>query len=154
MPSLIIYSGVPGSGKTTSSFEARNFINNLVVLSSDGIREELWGSESYYDPEEEHRVWELIISRAKAAAEQGKNVIIDSSAITNSKRMWFYHELGEYFTQVGLEIFKPPLNLCIERDRMRVRTVGAEVIRRMYEKFEAPDWEVWESYDYIEFSRF
>ena len=46
VPKLEILIGLPGSGKSTYCKEKRELNSNSVYLSSDKIREELYGNES------------------------------------------------------------------------------------------------------------
>ena len=46
IPKLEILIGIPGSGKSTYAKEEHESNSNSVYLSSDKIREELYGNES------------------------------------------------------------------------------------------------------------
>ena len=135
IPKLIILVGIPGSGKTTY---AKNYIErnaNTLHLSSDTIRAELYGDESIQgDPSE---VFSLMQKRAVEALNEGYNVIYDTTNITRKDRASII-SICPKFARIECHIVWHPIEVCIERDAARKRTVGKEVIDRMLKRFQAP----------------
>lgn len=134
-PKLILLVGIPGAGKTTY---AKNYIekeSNTVHLSSDLIRAELYGDESIQGNPAD--VFSLMQKRAVEALNDGKDIIYDATNITRKDRASIISVCPK-FVKIECHIIWAPIGMCIERDSMRDRTVGKEVIDRMLKKFQAP----------------
>lgn len=134
-PSLILLVGIPGSGKTTY---AENYIQkhaNTVHLSSDKIRAELWGNESIQG--DNNQVFSLMQSRAIEALNNGQSVVYDATNITRKDRSYII-ALCPKFAKIECHIIWAPIEICIERDAVRKRTVGKMVIDQMLKRFHAP----------------
>lgn len=128
--------GLPGSGKSTW---AQNFVfenKNYIVLSSDKIREELYGDESIQGNAAE--VFELLYTRAEEFCEKNKNIIIDATNLTPGKRKKFINRFKKFKPYFIADVFMVDKNYCIEMDCRRNRTVGAEIINRMARNFVQP----------------
>lgn len=134
-PKLILLVGVPGSGKTTYAKEYMQSNINVIHLSSDGIRQELYGDESTQGNPNE--VFSLMQSRAVEALNNGQNVIYDATNITRKDRSGIL-SLCPKFVNIEVHIIWSPIETCIERDAVRERTVGKDIIDRMLKRFQAP----------------
>ena len=84
VPKLEILIGLPGSGKSTYCKEKRESNSNSVYLSSDKIREELYGNESIQGNPAE--VFTLMQSRAIEALKNGIDVFYDATNLTRKDR--------------------------------------------------------------------
>ena len=134
-PKLILLVGPPGCGKSTY---ARDYISNhfdTIHLSSDLIRKELWGDEAIQGDNSE--VFSLMQTRAIEALNNGQNVVYDATNITRKDRSYII-KLCPKFVQIEAHIVWASIEMCIERDAARERTVGKEVIDKMLKKFQAP----------------
>lgn len=133
-PRCIILCGIPGSGKSTY---ALNYIEKFggIHLSSDSIRQELYGSESIQGNPNE--VFSLMQKRAIETLHNGIDVIYDSTGITRKDRQGIISVCPK-FAKIECHIIWAPIEICIERDSKRERTVGKEVIDRMLKRFQAP----------------
>jgi predicted kinase len=134
-PSLIILCGIPGSGKSTY---AKSYIEqnvDTIHLSSDAIRKELYGDENIQGNPAD--VFSLMQKRAVEALNNGRNVIYDATNITRKDRASIIG-ICPKFTNIECHIIWAPIEVCIERDSKRERTVGKEVIDRMLKRFQAP----------------
>jgi len=134
-PSLIILCGIPGSGKTTY---AKKYISEYpktpVHLSSDKIREELYGDETIQSNPSE--VFALMQKRAIEALNDGHDVLYDATNVTRKDRAGIIGACPK-FAKIECHIIWAPIETCIERDASRDRTVGKEVIDRMLKRFQA-----------------
>lgn len=135
-PSLIILCGIPGSGKSTY---AKKYISEYpktpVHLSSDKIREELYGDETVQGNPGE--VFALMQKRAIEALNDGHDVLYDATNVTRKDRAGIIGACPK-FAKIECHIIWTPIETCIERDASRDRTVGKEVIDRMLKRFQAP----------------
>lgn len=134
-PTLILLCGIPGSGKTTYAEKYINEHDNTIHISSDKIREELWGNESIQGDNNE--VFSLMQSRAIEALNNGQSVVYDSTAVTRRDRSYII-SLCPKFAKIECHIIWAPIETCIERDATRERIVGKEVIDKMLKRFQAP----------------
>ena len=134
-PSLILLVGIPGSGKTTYAEKYIEENPNTVHLSSDKIREELWGNEATQGDNNE--VFSLMQSRAIDALNNGQSVVYDATNVTRKDRSYII-ALCPKFAKIECHIIWASIETCIERDAARERTVGKEVIDRMLKRFQAP----------------
>ena len=132
---LILLVGIPGSGKTTYAKKYIEETLNTVHLSSDAIRKELYGDESIQGNPAD--VFSLMQKRAVEALNNGNNVLYDATNITRKDRASII-SICPKFAKIECHIIWAPIEMCIERDTNRERTVGKEVIDRMLKRFQAP----------------
>ena len=135
IPKLIILVGIPGSGKSTYAKDYIKKNPDTLHLSSDKIREELWGSESVQgDPSE---VFSIMQSRAVEALKNGTDVIYDATNINRKDRSHII-DICPRFAQIEARIIWASIETCIRRDAERKRTVGKSVIDMMLKRFQPP----------------
>lgn len=132
---LIVLCGIPGSGKTTYAEKYIEEHKNTIHISSDKIREELWGNEATQGDNNE--IFSLMQSRAIEALNNGQSVVYDATNITRKDRSYII-ALCPKFVKIECHVVWAPIETCIERDAARERTVGKEVIDRMLKRFQAP----------------
>lgn len=134
-PKLIMLIGIPGSGKTTYAKKYIENTPNTIHLSSDKIREELWGDESIQG--DNNKVFNLMQRRATDALKQGMDVVYDATNITRRDRQQMIR-LCPSFAKIEARVVWAPINMCIKRDSERKRTVGKDVIDKMLKRFQPP----------------
>ncbi len=137
--------GIPGSGKSTYAEKIAR-LENAVVISSDKLREELFGD-----------VWELrkntilfaeVYRRALKYLSEGKNVVLDATNISRRKRKHVLNKLKPYYKECYF--IKTPLNKVLYQNRKRDRNVPEDVIFRIYNKLQEPDYsEGWDKINII-----
>ena len=142
-PILILLCGIPGSGKTTYAEKIKN--SYTYHLSSDAIRKELYGDENIQGNPSD--VFALMQDRAIMLLNNGFDVIYDATNITRKDRANIIAKCPKV-AQIECHIVWAPIEICIERDASRKRTVGKEVIDRMLKRFQAPYYD--EGIDEIE----
>lgn len=147
-PKLIILCGIPGSGKSTYAKDYMELNCNTLHLSSDAIRKELYGDENIQGNPGE--VFTLMQKRAVEALNNGYDVLYDATNITRKDRSGIIGVCPK-FAKIECHIIWAPIEVCIERDAARDRTVGKEVIDRMLKRFQAPFFD--EGIDDIEIIR-
>ncbi|MEM1367833.1 MAG: AAA family ATPase [Cyanobacteria bacterium P01_H01_bin.15] len=134
--SLLVFMGVPGSGKSFLGTCLFNSDRYGQIISTDRIRGELFGS-----PEIQGcwtQIWqrveqELRVGITQVHAGQQMGVVYDATNVSRSQRKSLLvrcRRLG--FSQItGIQLTMP-LWVCLERNGLRSRTVPEPVIERMY----------------------
>lgn len=152
VPILFVTVGLPYSGKMTWAEKmAQTTGANLVVLSSDEIRGELYGDESCQS--NPRRVFELMQERMFEALAEGKNVIYDSTALKRGDRRRLLTAIENRkvdCTKIAV-CFGVTNEQIRERMTLRARCVPMEVIERMRKGYTVPNelegWDVVKFYD-------
>ena len=148
-PKLFMLIGLPGSGKSTFARNRVKFYDDcnktrLEIVSSDDIREELYGTRSCQkDPA---IIFEIAHERIINALEQGWEVIFDATNISRKNRASLLKKIPAY-TEKFAQICWAPISTCIERDLKREFSVKADVIWKMAYKFQMPFYD--EGFDHI-----
>src|ERR1700691_5544958 len=132
---VVLAIGLPGSGKTTW-FGRRG----VTPLSSDLLRNIL------FDDVEEQRYQGLVFStlrsllRARLIARMPWNYVDATNLSVHERRQWI--KMAKSFGyEVQAVFFDVPLEVCLDRNRQRERSVSEEVMRRMAEKLKPPVFE-------------
>jgi len=134
MKKLIFLVGLPGCGKST--YASENLAIDCEIFSSDKIRFELFGDEN--NQSDNNLVFSTLFERARNALNNGKNVVIDATNVDINERA----QALKYFADFNVEriaiVLDVPVEICIERDMKRTRTVGSEVIKNFADRFVMP----------------
>lgn len=132
---VVLAIGMPGSGKTTW-FRRRG----VTPLSSDLLRNIL------FDDVEEQRYQGLVFStlrsllRARLIARMPWNYVDATNLSVHERRQWI--KMAKSFGyEVQAVFFDVPLDVCLDRNRQRERSVSEDVMRRMAEKLKPPVFE-------------
>ena len=143
MPTLYVMCGIPASGKSRYAKLLAEEIDGVVV-SSDGIRAEWYGSEEIQgDPNKIFREVEL---RCKNALGAGRFVIMDATNMNAKKRTNFLKRMPE--CKKVCVVMAVPFDVCVKRDEERSRHVGPAVMEKMRKNFQMPYYN--EGWDHIE----
>jgi predicted kinase len=122
MAKLYTMVGVPGSGKSTIAKQ----IPNTVIVSSDSIRKELYGSEEIQG--DSKQVFDLVYKRIKEELTKGHDVVFDATNLTPKARKAVFRFNAEH---IAIYV-STSLDDCLKRNAARERKVPEEVIYRMY----------------------
>jgi len=132
---VVLAIGMPGSGKTTW-FRRRG----VTPLSSDLLRNIL------FDDVEEQRYQGLVFStlrsllRARLIARMPLNYVDATNLSIHERRQWI--KMSKSFGyEVQAVFFDVPLEVCLERNAKRERSVSEDVMRKMAEKLKPPVFE-------------
>lgn len=129
--------GLPGSGKSTKAKEIWKADGNAIRITKDLLREMLHFNE--FSGKNEQLTMSASVALADRFLTLGKNVIIDDTNL-NPRIVNQWQEFTKHDGR-KLEIVKmdTPIDVCIERDAMRVhnggRHVGTNVIKAMARQY-------------------
>lgn len=137
MPTVYVYVGLPGVGKSTHAKEWTATHSNTTYLSSDAIREEFYGDESIQG--NPNAIFSEMFARAQAAINAGNDVIYDATNISYKNRRNIFSLKGADFVA---RVFVAPIAECKRRNTLRERQVPNSVIGRMARQWQTPcEWE-------------
>jgi predicted kinase len=132
---VVLAIGMPGSGKTTW-FRRRG----VTPLSSDLLRNIL------FDDVEEQRYQGLVFStlrsllRARLIARMPWNYVDATNLSIHERRQWI--KMAKSFGyEVQAVFFDVPLEVCLERNSQRERSVSEDVMRKMADRLKPPVFE-------------
>lgn len=136
MVKFVMLVGISGSGKSTYA-EENALIGNYKIVSSDTIREELYGDASCQS--NPAKVFKIAHNRICEYLEQGENVIFDATNLESKHRKQLLTRI-DYIPGVKKVcwIIFPPVEWCISNQDLRERKVPERVIRRQFKKFQMP----------------
>lgn len=144
MTTFTMLIGPPASGK--SSY-AKN--TSAVIVSTDAIREELYGSEEVQDNPQ--KVFDIAFQRVRDCINGNQDCILDATNVIRKYRISFLTRLrsaAKASFQAKAIVFATPLDVCLDRNKARRRIVPEEVIHRMIKNFNVPWYS--EGFDEIE----
>ena len=144
MVKFIMLVGLPASGKSTMAKKLKEENKNSIILSSDELRIELFNNVN--DIEHNGQVFEEMNKRTKQYLKQGITVIYDATNISSKRRMNLLKQFNKIDCFKECCFIFEPYSTCIYRDKIRYRTVGEDVIRRMRNGFNVPQYyEGWDN---------
>ena len=138
MPDFIMLIGLPACGKSTwACYYAKNHPHS-VVLTSDAIREELFGDESIQgDP---NVIFGKMRSRALHELREGNSVVYDATNICFKDRKGILNSVNKELPEVWITgvVFATPVEVCKEWNQKRARSVPDFVYDKMLHRWQTP----------------
>ncbi len=134
MKKVILTKGLPASGKTTWAKKLINKNPNMYKrVNKDDLREML--DNSKWSKSSEKFILKIRDNIILEALDFGKHVIVDDTNL-HPKHKINIKELVKGKAVVDIKDFtNVPLQVCIERDLKREKSVGKKVIKDMYNSF-------------------
>ena len=133
-PTFTMLVGIPGAGKSQYARELVDKSGRKIWLSSDNYREKLFGDANCQ--KNPNLVFDQMHDDTISLLNRGFDVIYDATNITRKNRQAILDKLPNHVRK-NCVIVWAPIDVCIERDKARDRTVGKEVIDKMLRRFEA-----------------
>lgn len=146
-PRFMMTVGLAGSGKSKTSKDLISSRNDIVYLSSDLIRLELFGDAEIQRNHGE--VFNLMTKRSIDALKNGHHVIFDATNINRRRRKGLLRQLPENTRKIALYI-STEYKEVLKQNKNRDRVVPEKVIEKMYKNMHVPIYN--EGWDEIVFS--
>lgn len=136
MNKFIMMIGIPGSGKSTYAEKVAQ-IEDAVVISSDKLREEMFGD--VWEMRKNQLLFSKMYQYAFKYLSEGKSVIIDATNINSRQRKYVLTKFKPYFKECYF--VRTPLRKALSQNRNRSRNVPNYAILRMYNKLQEPTYQ-------------
>lgn len=138
--------GISGSGKSDLAKALTEENKNSIIISSDRIREELFGNESIQGNPNE--VFSLMRDKSVEALSSELSVIYDATNLVRKHRIATLNYLKNKFKNKDIKyvctIVSCPCEQCVERNFSRSRTVPMQVLGNQLKSFSIPLYEGWD----------
>lgn len=140
---LVVMFGIPGCGKSYASEKIAEMNESTFVMSSDAIREELYGTAACQD--DPNRVFNILQQRATDHLKKGDSVIIDATALIKKYRVSNLKVYKDRYKRAICVVCATDLDVVFKQNNERDRHVPEEVINRMFKTMAFPrDEEGWD----------
>jgi len=145
LKTLILLSGLPGSGKTTfyDKVLAARYNYHLIRLSMDDLRRQITGQDFF--PAAESIVHSWLDLTGQYLLEHGYSFLIDTTSLSKNIRLKWVQLAKKYgYVLKCFWLSTPPAD-CLERNKKRARFVPQDVILKMASTLQIPSFD--EGYD-------
>ncbi len=142
-PKFIMLGGLPASGKSTY---ARQIETPCNIVSSDSVREQLYGDESVQGNSTD--VFEVVHDRIIQHLSKNENVVLDATNLSRKYRNHLISKLQKFDVEKQYVLLATHPDTCKERNATRNRTVPNYVYDNMIRSFNVPLKS--EGWDYID----
>ena len=138
---FVMLVGIAGSGKSTVARRLNDVFNTeFIILSSDDIREEIYGDASVQN--NPARIFKLLNQSTLDHLAAGHSVVYDATNLKRSSREAMLKKIHDLETVTNTDItctcviVNADVDTCILRQNLRNRKVPAEVIKRQANNYE------------------
>ena len=134
---FLLECGISGSGKSTHAYYMKNtFLEPVEIVSSDSIREELYGNESIQG--DANKIFRIMLARTKQYLGEGKSVIYDATNLSDRRRINLLKDLEKFDCTKWCHVLIVDPRMCSENQKLRSRHVDDEIIYRQVKQFRPP----------------
>lgn len=127
--SLTLMIGLPGSGKTTVAQQCRELVPGTVLVSRDGIRQELFGEFTNYSAEQESLVSSVQEKAVDKALEEGRHVIVHDMNLKKAyRKKWAGFAVKHNADFRYIDLTYVPLEDCLARNLRRYDFGGGRFV--------------------------
>ena len=133
---LLIFCGIPASGKTTIARVVCEKLQRAILVQTDAVRGML-GHPSFR-AEESKFVYGACNALAREALREGYTVLLDGTFMREEYRSEARNSLQKYYGRVDVVHVECRLDTALRRNASRRARIPAEKVRSIYERFEAP----------------
>jgi predicted kinase len=153
MKTLILMSGIPGSGKSTWCQRYAASHPHTHIIDTDETRKKLTGSYLVF-PEKMETIFDDMIEEANHVFQSGEadcTVIEDSPFLDDYRRLYYMKRIHGYDKAILFMIKFHDYSICYQRNRLRIKEkwVPDHVIDEMIRQYQDPSKEVAALFDEI-----
>ena len=134
-PTLTMISAPSGSGKST--WIRKHLSDESVVISLDGIREQLTGKRS--DQSKNGQVLQIAKQRLREGLRNKRQILWDSTALRTDLRRSIIGLARDYHAYTKIIALGVPPDLAIKQNRERKAQVPESVLQQQYQSWQWPD---------------
>jgi predicted kinase len=135
-PTLVIFCGIPGCGKTTIARIVCDSVPGAVHIQTDGVRTMI--SRPTYSGPESAFVYEACFSIAKDSLRSQRLTVLDATFMLEEYRTMAVTALAGMYGRYLVVHVVCALETAEKRNTSRSAVVPPEKLRRMYDDFEPP----------------
>lgn len=132
MLKIILCKGLPASGKSTFAINHCENTKSWKRINKDDIREKY--SEEW-SPELEKKILNEERQLGISYLHAGYNLIVDDTNLHPKHEAYWREVASVNGWEFSIKFFDVALDVCIERDSKRTKSVGAKVIKDMYYRY-------------------
>ncbi|MDV3243632.1 MAG: ATP-binding protein [Nitrososphaerales archaeon] len=133
---LLIFCGIPGSGKTTTAKLVADTMDHAILIQTDAVRGML--ARPTFAGEESRFVYEACFAIAREALRSGYSVVLDGTFMHEDYRAKARKALRKYSSRVDTVQVTCSLETALKRNAHREAPVPLEKVKRIFLGFEAP----------------
>jgi predicted kinase len=133
---LVIFCGIPGSGKTTIAKLVLESFEKSILIQTDVVRNML--AHPNFAPEESKFVYDACFGVAKEALKGGCFVILDATFLKEDYREEALRKLARYYERADLVWVECGLDVALRRNSARKAEVPPVKVRAMLDMLEPP----------------
>jgi len=134
---LVVFCGIPGSGKSTIAHLVAKMSMPSVQLQTDGIRSMI--ADPTYSPEESEFVYQACIAAAKVALDMDYLTILDGTFGSRRRREEAISALEGHCAGVHVVHVLCGLEEALQRNARRRKPVPEENLRGILSNFDVPE---------------
>jgi len=133
---LIIFCGIPGSGKTTIARLVVSEVKDAIHIQTDAVRTML--AHPSFGQSESQLVYDACYGIAKAALKAGYLVVLDGTFMRNEYRSEARRRLVRYYSRLDIVWVDCSLETAVERNSLRGSPVPRGKLEGIHAGFQNP----------------
>ena len=123
--------GLPASGKSTFAQQLNQQMPNSVIISTDTIRQRLYGDEKIQGSWSQ--IEQIVIEQVRLAITYEQTAIYDATNVRFDWRSSFLDKVSDLNAEWIAWWIDTPVNVCKYRNKHRARQVPTEIINTYYD---------------------
>jgi predicted kinase len=135
---LLIFCGIPGSGKTTVARLVADSAQDSILIQTDGVRGML--PHPTFSGSESKLVYDACYGIAKDFLREGYLVVLDATFMRNEYRSEARRRLSNFSARIDIVWVDCDLETALRRNARRHAKISPEILKRIHDGFQEPKW--------------